>query len=447
MKFCSATSALLFLFVPATASADVPAPPRVVVAWPNGPLEVRVAFDRPLDPAVTAGLAGASIPFVDPRRSVQAHGVGPDAGPLATLKVAVAGLTDDRRTLILATDPHPFRASYRAILPGIRGVGDSGPNATVAAAYDLSGVLAEFQADEKESRSGSIWWPSLDIDAVRDLTRGSAEHERFEGRLVTSGRLTLRTMLTLPMGKVAVRLRSSGTLEEPTLGGETAQVTSVDGGSVVVLKVESTGEPIELAMDIRTAASEKPFVLHASFVGEGDPPIPRDRLALPWAPAAPPQSSAATTLPAEMAGGDAKRGEAVFFSEQAKCSVCHAIRGKGGNVGPDLANVATKGAATVYRDILEPSAAIHPDYVPYTVSTKDGRVVAGIVRSEGADAIKVINADAQATVVKRSEIEEIRPSATSIMPVGLPGAIGGANMRDLMAYLTGMTKPIEGDKR
>jgi putative heme-binding domain-containing protein len=79
---------------------------------------------------------------------------------------------------------------------------------------------------------------------------------------------------------------------------------------------------------------------------------------------------------------------------------------------------------------------INPDYISYTVALKDGRVAVGVVRAEGADAIRVSDTEAKTTVVPRAEIEELRPSATSIMPVGLVGAIGEAGMRDLVAYLT-----------
>lgn len=98
----------------------------------------------------------------------------------------------------------------------------------------------------------------------------------------------------------------------------------------------------------------------------------------------------------------------------------------------------------VYRDIAEPSAVIHPDYVPYTVALKDGQVLAGTVRAEGADALRVTNTDARTTTVNKSDVEELRPSATSIMPVGLTGAIGEAKMRDLMAFLMS-PPPARGD--
>ena len=105
-------------------------------------------------------------------------------------------------------------------------------------------------------------------------------------------------------------------------------------------------------------------------------------------------------------------------------------------MGPDLTEIGRKGRAEIYRSIAAPSAAIEPDYISYTVATKDGQVVVGLVRAEGADAIRVTDTNARATLIPRSEIEQIRPSANSIMPVGLAATFGDAAVRDLIAYLT-----------
>lgn len=425
-KYAPAPALLAIAAISTSVARDEPSSPRAVASWPSGPLEVRVAFDRPLDPGAAKSVANGSIPFAERNAAVG----GKPPTPLGTLKVAAALLDDDNRTLVLATDPHPFNAAFSPSLPGL----------PAPPPYTLGGVQVEFEgADaEKPAWPGSFWWPGLDADGVRDLARGSAEHERFFALLKTPGRLTLRTVLALPKGKVTVRLATSGGLEEPSLGGEVADVKAEGGETSVDLAIESTGDPVELAFDVRTSATGKPFGLRASYRAEGEAtarPIPRELLSLPWAPPAPPRPADVPPLPPQMARGDPKRGEAVFFGDVSKCSTCHAMKGRGGVVGPDLSEQHKEDVAMVYRDILEPSAAIRPDYVPYVVTTRSGRVLAGVVRSEGPDAIQVIGTDAQAVLVKRPEVEEIRPSATSIMPVGLPGAIGEAGMRDLLAYL------------
>jgi putative heme-binding domain-containing protein len=133
--------------------------------------------------------------------------------------------------------------------------------------------------------------------------------------------------------------------------------------------------------------------------------------------------------------GDPRRGEVVFFGEQGRCSQCHAFRSRGGTVGPKLTTIGRKGLDNLYKSIAAPGAEIAPDYVPYTVAARDGRMLAGVVHAEGANAIRVTDTNAKVTTLNRDEIDQIRPSGTSIMPVGLAGGLGEANLRDLIAYL------------
>jgi putative heme-binding domain-containing protein len=141
-------------------------------------------------------------------------------------------------------------------------------------------------------------------------------------------------------------------------------------------------------------------------------------------------------LPTGMVGGDPIRGRSIFFGPQAKCSACHAVAGKGATVGPDLGHQFERPPAEVYRDIADPGLWINPNYVAYTIALKNGRVLVGIVRAQGAETIRVTDTDARTTVVRRDQIEEFRPSPTSIMPVGVVGALGDGPLRDLLAFLT-----------
>lgn len=416
--FCAGAVPLLL----GLAAARPAEAPRVVAAWPSGPLEVRVAFASPVDPGVAEAQVGGEIPFASSSDPGASRG---------TLRIAGASLADDGRTLVLATDPHPFAARYALNLRDLRAPG--GPPARVDRPYDLSGVEAEFAPDDGD-KLGPLWLPTLDLDIARERTVGSASHEAFFKKLGAPGLLTLRTLVATPKGATALTLRSTAPIRDPVFRGRGPEaVESKDGQTIATFPITPSDSPGELALDLRTGQGQGPPALLATLKGAA---LREDAYSLPWSPA--PQATAAEprAVPRELLGGDAKRGEAVFFSENAKCSACHQMRGKGGKVGPDLSEVFKKGAATVHRDVLEPSAVIAPDYIPYTVSTKDGRVLAGIVRADGADAIAVTDTEAKATRVLRAEIDDIRPSATSIMPVGLPGAIGEAGMRDLLAYLT-----------
>jgi putative heme-binding domain-containing protein len=417
------------------------APIRPVAVWPPGPLEVIAAFDRPIDPEAAKVMIGQTIPYHDIRE--KGSGPPPSSRPAGRLRIVGARRLDDGRTLALATDPHPRVARYLLPLPG----------ATVP--YDPSGAEVAWSEgdDPGEGPKWSGWWPSLDLDETRRLTRGSRPHETSLALFSRPGRLVLSAWVRLPSGKDTLRIESSGPIEEATLGEAQAAgpgAASREGIHRAELAVESRGEPLFLTLTVRTGAGGKPFSLKVSDGPTGQPadrPIGRDRLMLPWAPISTNPATAAPVAVPDLSGGDVERGRTLFRGDQARCAQCHAFRGEGGQVGPDLSEVAARGRADIYRNIAAPSATIEPDYTTYTVATRDGQVLSGVVRAEGPDAIKVTDTNAKATTVRRDQIQEIRPSSTSIMPPGLAAALGDSAVRDIIAYLTSPAPPANRSGR
>lgn len=411
--------------------------PRPVAVWPAGPLEVVAAFDRPVGADVARRMVGKTIPYGRMNAS-PADGSKPDGA----LRIVAARLTDENRTMILATDPHPRVARYN--LPIGEGFG-----------YDLNGVDAAWtEGDEPAATpTWSGWWPSLDLETTRKRTRGARPQEIGLAHLGRPGQLLLGTWMRLPAGKVTMRLESTGAFGDVTLGdavGAASAPQAPGGLNRVTLEVNSTGEPQFLSASIRTDGSNQPFTLKATFQTAGDATdrtIEPAALVLPWAPISTGPVAAPPVVVPGLAGGDPARGRAIFRGEQARCHLCHAFRGEGGQVGPDLTGIAEKGGADIYRSIAAPSADIAPDYTTYTVSTRDGQVFAGVVRAEGTDAIKVTDTNARSTIVSRDQIQEIRPSATSIMPPGLAAALGDPAVRDIIAYLTSPPDPKPGQQR
>lgn len=433
-----APAALLMIRPHAGSGADAPAA-RVVAAWAAGPFEARVAFDRPAGPAMAGAVVGRTIAFDETRTRKTDR---PSRKPVAadargTLKVAAARLDDGGRTLVLTTDPHPRAGTYTLDLPPV------GSGAPIRVEYDLTGVEVTWDdGTENALPAWTGWWPSLDLADVRKAVAGSAGAERGLALLEKPGRLTLTTLVTLPKGRLTLDVVSASPADA-TLGGEepTSRVEDAAKLKLPRFTTESTGEPTLLALVVTRRVGDPPAAFGVGWTREGGrastprAPIGQDRLLLPWAPPAPVSPPPLETVP-DLAGGDPRQGAVVFSGTEAKCANCHKARGQGGNVGPDLDNQVGRDRKDVYRDIYEPSARIHPDYVPYTVALKDGRVVVGTVRAEGADAVRVTDTEAKSVVIPRKEVEEFRPSATSIMPVGLAGAIGEQRLRDLIAFLT-----------
>lgn len=405
-------------------------PPRVVAAWASGPMEARIAFDRAVDAEVARRAVGETVGFGEGEKPGV---VGRPGGDLGSLRIAAARLVDEGRTLVLVTDPHPRESTYRLALPAVKAAGATGPGSRVDLTYDLGGVEASFASGDAK---WSGWWPTVDPATARRLAAGSAEHERLWALASRPGELKLQTLVSAPKGEVSLDLEASSPFEA-TFGVETTKsVASKADAHRATLKAESTGEPIYFTLELTKPAGESLRVRAATGAGT----LPRSAFVLPWAPPTPPSSTPSEVPAGMLTGGDPAVGESVFFGEQAKCSNCHRVGAKGGVVGPDLTSLAGRDRAWVYRNIIEPSASIHPDYVSYTVTLKDGRVAMGVVRAEGADAIKVGDIDAKQTVIPRTEVEEMRPSPSSIMPVGLLGAIGDERTRDLLAYLTAPRK-------
>ena len=169
-------------------------------------------------------------------------------------------------------------------------------------------------------------------------------------------------------------------------------------------------------------------------------PLHLHRFLVPWADTAS-RTLAPVVLkpPVELEGGSWARGKAVFFSEQAACSKCHSIYGRGETIGPDLGNLIHRDYGSVLRDIEQPSFAINPDHLTYTVVLHDGRTFTGVAQTVG-DQLRIGDTKGNITEVALADVETKKASAISTMPDGLPKLLGPERMKDLLTYL--MTSPI-----
>lgn len=129
--------------------------------------------------------------------------------------------------------------------------------------------------------------------------------------------------------------------------------------------------------------------------------------------------------------GDPAAGVPVFLQH---CAACHHFRGNGTQVGPNLAALTDKSTPFMLMAILDPNAAVEDRYLNYTVETKDGRTLSGIIASESSNTLVLANATGRETLLRR-DIAEIRASRLSLMPEGLEAAINPQQMADLIAYL------------
>ncbi len=129
------------------------------------------------------------------------------------------------------------------------------------------------------------------------------------------------------------------------------------------------------------------------------------------------------------------KGATVFANT---CSACHAFGSVSGRpIGPDLATVKDRSAGYLVTHILDPNRAVEDRYVLYTVSTHDGRALAGMLTGEAGNSITLVGLDGVAQNILRSEVRSMVSTTRSLMPDGLEGAIDAQAMADLVAFLAG----------
>jgi len=222
----------------------------------------------------------------------------------------------------------------------------------------------------------------------------------------------------------------------PSPGARIESTVSGDGMIVHVVRFDPVdGRLIPFEIEGPTGPG---FAIEVSFRTEDDPRerlLQPSRIYVPWASdEAPPRVPSVPIIPPALAGGDWSRGRALFYGPTAQCSKCHAIQGEGGLIGPDLSNLVERDLDSVVRDIAQPSAAIHPDHVTYSLALADGRVLTGAVRTEG-ETLHVGLGTGDETDVARSDVEEMKPANVSMMPEGLPALLGPEKMKDLLTFL------------
>jgi putative membrane-bound dehydrogenase-like protein len=141
-------------------------------------------------------------------------------------------------------------------------------------------------------------------------------------------------------------------------------------------------------------------------------------------------------LPLAKRHGDAAKGKEVF---EKNCAKCHRFGGLGQTVGPDLTGVAVRERADILTDILDPNRSVEGNYRQYTVETKKGTVLNGLLTAETKTALELLDSEAQKHVVLREDIDNLISSNRSLMPEGFE-KLPAEELVSLLDFLTAREK-------
>lgn len=87
--------------------------------------------------------------------------------------------------------------------------------------------------------------------------------------------------------------------------------------------------------------------------------------------------------------------------------------------------------------ILVPEHEITPGFTAYIVTTKEGRVLTGLISSETATSLTLKQALGKEETILRQDIEELSSSKLSLMPQGVEKTVNSQEFADLLSYLKG----------
>lgn len=134
--------------------------------------------------------------------------------------------------------------------------------------------------------------------------------------------------------------------------------------------------------------------------------------------------------------GDAVAGAKVFRSEQAGCAKCHRVGTEGIDFGPALTDIGAKLAReAMFESILDPSAGISFGYEAWSVETRGGDEVFGLVASETAEELAIKQTSGVVVRLRKAEIATREKQKLSAMPAGLGQILTRRELVDVVEYL------------
>ena len=130
--------------------------------------------------------------------------------------------------------------------------------------------------------------------------------------------------------------------------------------------------------------------------------------------------------------GDAEAGAVVF---RANCSGCHAVRGEGGLIGPDLTAVGSRRSyAELLQSVIDPDADVPSQYWRVNVKTSTGQNLSGIRLNEDTHSLQLRDEKGRLISLLKRNIATTELIRQSPMP-SFKDKLTDAQIANVIAYL------------
>jgi quinoprotein glucose dehydrogenase len=115
---------------------------------------------------------------------------------------------------------------------------------------------------------------------------------------------------------------------------------------------------------------------------------------------------------------------------------CHKIGGTGGEVGPDLSQIAKdKSREYLLESIVLPSKTIAKNFESVIIHDADGRVLTGVLKGKTDEATTLITAEGKVIEIANADIDE-QSFGKSAMPEDLHTKMSAFELRDVVEFLS-----------
>ncbi|HEY3517818.1 MAG TPA: c-type cytochrome [Gammaproteobacteria bacterium] len=136
------------------------------------------------------------------------------------------------------------------------------------------------------------------------------------------------------------------------------------------------------------------------------------------------------------ADGDPRRGRALFEGK-GECRDCHAVRGEGSRVGPDLTRIGlVRRAGELERSLLDPKAEVQAENRFYKVSPRNGQPVVGRLLNRDTFTVQLMDLDER---LRSFQIADLREHGFDETP--MPSArekLSTQEIADVVSYLSSL---------
>jgi len=333
----------------------------------------------------------------------------------------------DAATLITVVTTEPFKASWvKALGDGLRRAGSNLNKA------DNDGKLAAILTKASETAANAQASSSSRLDAI-ELLGVSASKEAQAALIACLGEKqpeavqTAAIRVLAPNGSEAVTTALIGNWAHFGPKAQSVALEALlarDDRAVALLEAKVVKPEAFSAAQVQALIKHKSPQVAAAAKTALASVIPPSR-----------EEMAAKFKPAVAAKGDAKKGQVHYL---ARCLACHKAGANGIAVGPDLITVKTKGREALLEAILMPHKEVASQFIAYTVNTKDGQTLAGIITNDTASSMTIKMMGGLEKTLQRSEIKGSSSTGQSLMPEGLETGMTVEDMADLLSFIEGL---------